>query len=185
MCKKNNIAKDDRGISIVFACLALLVLFIVGSIIITYGYSNYNRAVKNKAIDDVQDAVMIVADSLHDDCVKEALTPQVLPEPQSMSSISTASALLGKAINSSSTGTPWTYDVSVSTDNVNKDVKVTCERTDVGEFGEVYSFKVSDINGTATAQFTVEVSLGNSLSGTTVIRTLVKDSISTVNKVVR
>ena len=47
MTRPRNIANDEQGVSIVFACLVLTVLLVIGGIVIAYGYSNYNRAVKN------------------------------------------------------------------------------------------------------------------------------------------
>ena len=44
---KPRLVDSESGVSIIFACLLLLVLMIIGGIILSYGYSNSNRATEN------------------------------------------------------------------------------------------------------------------------------------------
>ena len=64
----DNIVNDERGVSIVFACIAMVVLLIIGGIVIAYGYSNYNRALENQRQTDNYQMVSLVATELRDAC---------------------------------------------------------------------------------------------------------------------
>ena len=68
MRRSVEILREEKGVSIVFACLLLVVLLILGSIIVAYGYSNYNRAVESSSGRHDSELVGVVSTTLHKTC---------------------------------------------------------------------------------------------------------------------